>query len=95
MKNKNILILGSSGMLGRYIYDFFNNISYQVQSLNRPEFDACDINLYKLLAIEKIKNLNKGDILINCIGLLPHVYKDNSISKKSYDDSIYSKFILI
>ena len=94
MNNKKILIFGSTGMLGRYIYNFFNSLDYQVQSLNRSEYDASDISLRNLLSIEKIKNLNKGDVIINCIGLLPHVYKDNSISKKSYEDSIYSKFIL-
>ena len=52
-------------------------------------------NLRNLLSIEKVKRLTKGDVLINCIGLLPHVYKDNSITRNSYEDSIYSKFILV
>ena len=95
MYNKNILILGSTGMLGRYIYNFFNNNGYQVDTLNRTEYDASDINLKNLLSIEKVKRLTKGDVLINCIGLLPHVYKDNSIKRNSYEDSIYSKFILV
>ena len=89
----NILVLGSTGMLGGYIFKFLEKEGFNIDTINRSEYDATDINLNNLLNLEKIKNLEKGDFLINCMGLLPHVYDDNSISKKVYKDDIYSKFI--
>ena len=82
-------------MLGGYIFNFLKIEGFKVDTINRPEYDATDINLNNLLNLEKIRNLEKGDFLINCMGLLPHVYGDNSISKNVYKDSIYSRFILL
>jgi len=82
-------------MLGRYIFEFFRKDGFNVDSINRSEYDATNIDLNNLLNLEKIIKLDKGDFIVNCIGLLPHVYNDNSISKKAYEDKIYSKFILV
>tara|TARA_B100000212_G_C27344447_1_gene520678 strand:- start:54 stop:908 length:855 start_codon:yes stop_codon:yes gene_type:complete len=95
MNSKNILVLGSRGMLGRYVFKFLKQNGYNIKELNRPEYDALDGKLETLLSIDKIKNLKKGDFIINCIGLLPHTFNDNSISNNGCNNFIFKKFILI
>ena len=95
MTQKRILVLGSNGMLGRYVFELFKQIGHNTDELNRQEYDALDGKLETLLSVNKIKNLKKGDIVINCIGLLPHAFNDNSISNKGYSNDIFKKFILI
>ena len=94
MKNK-IIIFGSRGMLGNYVFKYLKKKNYNVEEINRPEYDAEIGNFKSLLSLKKIKNLNKNDILINCIGLLPHVFNDNSISNKGCNEEIYRKYFLI
>ncbi len=95
MTQKKILVLGSKGMLGRYVFELLKKIGHNTDELNRQEYDALDGNIETLLSVNKIKNLKKGDIIINCIGLLPHAFNDNSISNKGCDNDIFKKFILI
>ena len=95
MNQKKILVLGSRGMLGRYVFKFLKKKGHITDELNRPEYDALDGKLETLLSLPKIKNLKKGDIIINCIGLLPHSFNDNSISNKGCDNYNFKKFILI
>ncbi len=95
MINKKVLILGSKGMLGNYVYKYLNEKGFFPDTLNRPEFDAMNSKIKDLLNLEKIKNLKKGDILINCIGLLPHLFNDNSIANRGSDNENYQKYILI
>jgi len=95
MNKKRIIVLGSRGMLGRYVFKFLKQSGHITEELNRPEYDALDGKLETLLLIDKIKNLKKGDIIINCIGLLPHAFNDNSISNKGCDNEIFKQFILI
>lgn len=66
-----IFVLGSNGMLGRYVYTYFKNKNYDVVSINRKEINnitqlnegELDYALYTL-------GLKKGDVVINCIGLI-------------------------
>ena len=63
MNQKKILVLGSRGMLGRYVFKFLKKTGHITDELNRPEYDALDGKLETLLSVDKIKNLKKGDIL--------------------------------
>ena len=63
----DILVLGSNGMLGTYIMEYFRRIpSFNVVGLTRKEFDA---------ATDDVKHLDvhKYDVVINCIGTIKSV----------------------
>jgi len=64
-----IIVLGSTGMLGRYV-DKYLNKKFELISINRDKLDASksDIDKIKNCFIEN--NLNEGDVVINCIGTI-------------------------
>ena len=64
-------ILGSQGMLGRYITLYMKKF-YNVREFNRPEFDAKDVS-----SIDYIEHfVNTGDIVINGVGVIKHIRPD-------------------
>lgn len=63
-----IYIFGSTGMLGRYVYDILNK-KYQVKCITRKDFDIINDNFFKLENI--MINLQNEDIVINCSGIIP------------------------
>lgn len=71
MDKKNIIIMGSTGMLGRTIKCYLESLNYNIHSLNRNEIDLskCSFDELKEKIEEKIK---ESDIsaLINCSGVI-------------------------
>lgn len=66
-----IFILGNTGMLGRYVYNYFKNNNYNVIPLNRKDIDVNQIyQESQLEIILKRFNLESDDIVINCIGMI-------------------------
>ena len=65
-----IIVLGSTGMAGRYISSYLKQY-FKVVELNRNHFDALnvDINYFN-------KIINQNDVVINCVGILKP-YIDN------------------
>lgn len=60
-----ILVLGRTGMLGRYVYTYLKNTcKYEVAGTTRRELDA------EKITFEELKNFGfaKDDVVINCIG---------------------------
>lgn len=59
-----IIVLGSTGMAGRYISSYLKQY-FKVVELNRNHFDALnvDINYFN-------KIIDKNDVVINCVGIL-------------------------
>lgn len=79
MINK-ILLFGSTGMLGRYIYTYF--IKHTKITIIKIEYR---ITLEKLDNLEKIlidNNIDENTCIINCIGLIPQRADDKN--KKNY-----------
>lgn len=70
MKDKEILILGSSGMLGKYIYKYLESKNYSVSGINRDIIDASSVSENYLKFILTSLHIKKGDIIINCIGTI-------------------------
>jgi dTDP-4-dehydrorhamnose reductase len=64
-----IIVLGSTGMLGRYVEKYLSK-EFELISINRDKLDASksDIDKIKNCFIEN--NLNEGDVVINCIGTI-------------------------
>jgi dTDP-4-dehydrorhamnose reductase len=63
----DILIIGSTGMLGNTLKNYFTEEGYKVKTLDRSEIDLSDCNYNEL----EDKIIEKDcDIVINCAGLI-------------------------
>lgn len=63
---KHIKILGSNGMLGRYVYHHFQYLNnYKVTGITRKEFDVEKDSINKLFPLTNCPN-----VIINCIGVI-------------------------
>ena len=95
----NVFILGSSGMLGNYVYKYLlQSNKYNIICINRDKIDIEDTNYSKLINIfssSKQGELTSEDIIINCIGLLPHRFNSSSLDDQNFSIDIYKKFFLI
>ena len=70
-----VIILGSTGMLGRYI-SYHLGSSNECICLNRKHFNAVDLN--RSFFVDLIR---EGDIVINCVGILkPHISKTGALN---------------
>lgn len=69
-KINNIIVFGSNGMLGNYLYKYFNIKNYNVTGITRKEFDVNADSITKLESFLKEK-LNSNSCVINCIGIIP------------------------
>ena len=61
-----VLVLGNTGMLGRYVYKYLSlNDKFTVKGLGRPQLDATTITID---AAKEMLQSHKPDVVINCIG---------------------------
>jgi dTDP-4-dehydrorhamnose reductase len=65
---KKILILGSHGMLGYAVSEYFSRKRYSIKALSRNDFDAVTSDITTL-----IPNIENADLVINCIGVIKQV----------------------
>ncbi len=73
---KNILILGSKGMLGHLVLDYFNRLKkYNVEGTSKKELNA----LMDEKKIERILKKYDPDYIVNCIGII-NKYSDENPS---------------
>ena len=76
-----ILLFGSTGMLGRYMFQVLtDHDKYNVICINRADYDIRQDSWNKLNTI--IKQLAANDVIINCAGIIPQ--KTDSSDYKSY-----------
>jgi len=81
MTYTKILLFGSTGMLGRYIYTYFYKLStYQIINIEYRVNNE-NLNLLEQLLIEN--NIDDKTCIINCIGLIPQ-RKSSDIPEKNY-----------
>jgi len=65
----NIVVLGQTGMLGRYIFKYFQNRSYNVITIDRPMFNISAENITELPGyIDSLLENICDVVIINCIG---------------------------
>lgn len=79
-----IYIFGSNGMLGNYIKLYLKQQKESVVCFTRNDLDVATVTydkLYQLLANYKI---NEGDIIINCVGIIPQSKDINDTNIRSY-----------
>ena len=72
----NIVLFGSTGMLGRYVYLNFKN-GYNVICIKREQFDIENDEWCKLECL-LCDNLKENDIIINCAGIIPQKIKNDN-----------------
>ena len=72
---KNIIIFGSNGMLGTYLYkylsilaDNFKRPKYNVIGITRKDFEVTNDNITHLNSFLKRFNFKNNTLVINCIG---------------------------
>ncbi|MDC1079937.1 SDR family oxidoreductase [Candidatus Pelagibacter sp.] len=89
---KKILILGSAGMLGHQLYNFFNNKNYLVQGICRRNKSVpnkffknkqfLNLDLEKFDLLENTIHKYRPDFIINCAGVIKqksYLYDKNKI----------------
>jgi dTDP-4-dehydrorhamnose reductase len=64
-----IFVLGSTGMLGRYVSSYLGK-KYKVINLSRQDVDVADVTEYDLKLAFRLHDFNDGDVVINCIGAI-------------------------
>ena len=84
---QKIFIFGSNGMLGTYVSKLMKD-SFTTISFTRKDYDINNLNekdLKNLLIFNgKEIGINKGDIVINCAGIIPQSSNRRTIDKKMY-----------
>jgi dTDP-4-dehydrorhamnose reductase len=64
-----VYILGTKGMLGRYVYKYLSNY-FDVKEINREILDASKQDEDSLTLLLKNQGLQKNDVVINCMGTI-------------------------
>jgi len=82
-----VVVLGKSGMLGRYVYTYLKRI-FDVIGTNRADLDALSIVSPHSLSLY----FNSGDIVINCIGIIPQRGSNNTLNF-IYVNSLFPHFL--
>jgi nucleoside-diphosphate-sugar epimerase len=75
-----VFVLGSTGMLGRYVYTYLKSKGFNVIGTDRSSMDALgDVEFY-------LNNLSikKDDVVINCIGKIPQHGLTNNVESILY-----------
>lgn len=65
-----IFVLGGKGMLGRYVSTYFKLEGHNVVDITRKELDVIHLREEELRAKLFFLGLRKGDVIINCIGMI-------------------------
>ena len=62
-----IVVLGHTGMIGRYCFQYLSQSNREVVGYSRNDFDARE---------ENVEFIRKGDIVVNCVGIIkPYIDK--------------------
>jgi dTDP-4-dehydrorhamnose reductase len=89
-----IILFGSTGMLGGYIHNYLK-VNYEIIDINRNIYDSETNSFQDLINICNQYNISNDDVIINCMGLLPHRFNSNSLEDQNFSCEILKKFILV
>jgi len=82
-----IILFGYQGMLGNYIYKYLSKFNeYHIINIGRNQYDVSNDSISKLENIlkEQVESSIVMYYVINCIGLIPQVYKIHEINDRAY-----------
>ena len=71
---KKVVVIGSTGMLGYSVSEYFRRKKYSVSTVSRLEFDIVKDQISKLEEI-----LKGNDLVINCAGVIKPMIAKTSI----------------
>lgn len=72
-----IIILGTTGMAGNYMYNYFiDKSTHEVLGYKRGDFDATSGELNAQI----VNQIKPGDVVINCVGVLKPKIKQTGVS---------------
>lgn len=94
---KKVVIFGKTGMLGNYVYNYLSKV-FNITSIDREQYDILKNDFDDLEEIYKKLFENKNEVIINCMGLIPQVVKENEIEKENMYykiNSIFPKYLSI
>jgi dTDP-4-dehydrorhamnose reductase len=80
---RKVLVLGSTGMLGSAVVEALQQKGHEVVIASRSigiKFDAVNLDTEKLLTAA---SLQKGDFVVNCVGLTKSRIDESSIASRS------------
>jgi dTDP-4-dehydrorhamnose reductase len=72
-----IIIFGSNGMLGRYVYSYLCKKNQNVIGLSRKDYDVNYLSFDSLTKFINSKNIENDSVIINCIGIIPQTKNEN------------------
>ena len=78
-----VFIFGSNGMLGNYIKSYLEQY-YKICNLTRTDYDLSKLNINSLEKLLLNEYLEKGDIIINCAGVIPQASKQRGLDTRLY-----------
>ena len=81
--NKNVVIFGSNGMLGKYLTTYLENRGFNITEFNR---DNIDVEFATPRTIEKllVPHLKPNTVIINCIGKIPQKMENGIHNLKTF-----------
>jgi len=83
---KKILVLGSDGMLGYAVTEYFTKKGYSVTPLTIQEFDITKDTMNKLES-----NIKNAEVVINCAGIIKQIISKFSIEYILQVNSIFPR----
>jgi dTDP-4-dehydrorhamnose reductase len=87
-----VFVLGSNGMLGRYVSTYFKSKEFEVIDITRKELDVLYLREEELRAKLFFLNLREGDVVINCIGMIKQ-RKDINDLEFIYINSMFPRIL--
>ena len=85
LEGTKIIIFGSTGMLGRYLKEYFKQqYSYEIVCVNRSVIDAGNTSYKAIQDVFDNIDVKKDDLVINCVGIIPQSRNVNNTSNRSY-----------
>tara|TARA_R110002012_G_scaffold12541_3_gene55684 strand:+ start:7815 stop:8657 length:843 start_codon:yes stop_codon:yes gene_type:complete len=90
MKNKTVMILGSTGMLGRYMSKYLQE-SFKIINISRAHLNAENANKDKILDLidNNVTTADKPDVVINCIGVIKSQIDKNTTAQTIKVNSLF------
>jgi dTDP-4-dehydrorhamnose reductase len=86
MKNNTVAVIGSTGMLGYAVSEYFKQIGSTVTCISRKEYDIAQEPIDKLVAL--IKGV---DVVINCAGVIKPRIAETKIEDVIRVNSIFPR----
>jgi dTDP-4-dehydrorhamnose reductase len=78
-----IFIFGSNGMLGTYMCSYLSK-THTVIGFTRSDYDLSNVQISTLRELLISKQLEKGDVVLNCAGVIPQASKQRDLYKNLY-----------